>query len=103
MDATILLHNFKPNLTAKTFWEFDLSALDLSDHADSIIVRVFERGSIDEIIETIIYYGEEKCKNVLLNTPYLMEKTMYLAKSIFKITLPQSFKCYTTKQYHPIS
>jgi hypothetical protein len=103
MQATGSLYNFKPNLTAKTFWEFDLSALDLNDHADSIIVRVFERGSIDEIIETIVYYGEEKCKNVLLNTPYLMEKTMYLTKSIFKIPLIQAFKCYTTKQFHPIS
>ncbi len=88
-------------LSNRAFWDVDMSKLDYKAQADAIIVRVFERGSWEDILEVAAYYGNEKVKIALMNAPYLMQKTMLFASNLFKIPL-SSFKCFTTKQYHPI-
>lgn len=88
-------------LSKRAFWDADMLKLDYEKQADAIIVRVFERGSWEDILEVVAYYGDDKVKVALLNAPYLMEKTMLFTSNLYKIPL-SSFKCFTTRQYHPI-
>ncbi len=90
-------------LSEKTFWDINISEMDLEQNAESIIVRIFERGTMDEIVDAYLHYGKEKCVDILLDAPYLMEKTMYLSKAILDISDLNQYRCYTTKQYHPVS
>ena len=80
----------------------DMSKMDYEKNADYIIRKVFDRGSFQDIVETIAYYGDRRIIQALTTAPYLMEKTMVFASKLFNIPI-SSFKCSTTKQYHPIS
>lgn len=88
-------------LSNRAFWDVDMSKLDYEKQADAIIVRVFERGSWEDILEVSAYYKRERIIKALTNAHYLMGKTIEFASKIFKIS-PSSFKCYTTRQYHPV-
>lgn len=88
-------------LSNKAFWDVDISRLDYSRQANYIIRKVFENGSWEDILETTVYYGINKVKEVLTTSTYLKENTLYFA-SLF-LDIPQSqFACYTTTQYHPV-
>jgi uncharacterized protein DUF6922 len=89
------------HLSKQAFWDVDMSKMDYEKQANAIIARVFDRGSWEDIIETTAYYGRSKVISALINADYVMEKTMHFASQMFKIPL-SSFKCYTTKQYHPV-
>lgn len=88
-------------LSDKAFWDVDMNKLDYKRQADAIIVRIFERGSWEDILEVSAFYGRERVIAALVNAAYLMEKTIAFASNIFNIP-PSSFKCCTTKQYHPV-
>ena len=75
--------------------------IEYEQQADAIIVRVFERGSWDDILEVSAFYGKNKVIKALVNAAYLMEKTIVFASNMFHIS-PSSFKCFTTRQYHPV-
>ena len=88
-------------LSNKAFWDVDVSKLDYSLQANYIIRKIFENGSWDDILETTVFYGMNKVRDVLTTSTYLKENTLYFA-SLF-LDVPQSqFACYTTKQYHPV-
>lgn len=89
------------HLSKQAFWDVDMDKMDYKKNADAIIVRVFDRGNWEDILEITAYYDRNKIISALVNADYLMEKTMYFASYMFKVPL-SSFKCYTTKQYHPI-
>jgi hypothetical protein len=89
------------HLSPKAFWDVDMTALDFGKQSDYIIRKVFEHGSWDDILEVTAYYGNEKTATALVNADYLMEKTMILASKIFTVPIT-NFKCFTTKQYHPV-
>ena len=88
-------------LSNRAFWDVDMSKLDYEKQADAIIVRVFERGSWEDILEVSAFYEKERIIKAITNAHYLMGKTIEFASKIFKIS-PTSFKCYTTIQYHPV-
>jgi hypothetical protein len=88
-------------LSNRAFWDVDMSKLDYEKQADYIIRKIFEYGSWNDILEITVYYGIDKIKSVLTTASYLRENTLYFA-SLF-LDIPRSqFKCYTTKQYHPV-
>ena len=89
-------------LSPRAFWDVNMDTLDENKQANWLIVRVFERGSLDDLMEVWAYYGDEKVKTALLAAPYLTEQTWLFAATIFKLN-PADFKCSTTKQYHPIA
>ena len=89
------------HLSSKAFWDVDMSKLDYEKNADYIIRKVFEYGSLEDILELTVYYGKEKVKKVLINSSYLQENTQYFASLFLNIPRHQ-FKCYNTKQYHPV-
>ena len=49
-------------LNPSLFWDINISELSFEDSSDWIIERVFDRGSLDEVISVINYYGKENVK-----------------------------------------
>ncbi len=96
IKATDIIH-----ISPKAFWDVDMSKLDYEKQADYIIRKVFEHGSWDDILEVTAYYGNEKIGKTLTTATYLRENTQFFA-SLFINTPIQQFKCFTTKQYHPV-
>lgn len=89
------------HLSPKGFWDVDMNKLDYDKHSDYIIRKVFDHGSWDDILEVTAYYGNEKISQALTNAAYLRGNTQYFASLFLNIPI-QQFKCYTTKQYHPV-
>lgn len=89
-------------LSPRAFWDVNMDSLDEKEHTDWIIVRVFEWGSFDDLLEVWAFYGDKRVKNALLKAPYLTEQTWLFAASLFKLN-PSDFRCSSTKQYHPIA
>lgn len=89
------------HLSKQAFWDVNMDELDYEGNADYIISKVFDNGNLQDVLEIMAWYGDGKVKNALMNTPYLKETTMVFASKLFNIPI-SSFKCSTTKQYHPI-
>ncbi|MBO9572436.1 MAG: hypothetical protein J7497_09540 [Chitinophagaceae bacterium] len=61
-----------PKLSKRAFWDTDLAALDFNRHAQFIIIRVFERGSEEDQMAILAFYGERAVSDVLKNAPSLL-------------------------------
>ena len=85
------------NLPRHLFWDIDLNTLDYNYHAQFIINRVIERGSIENWKTIKNYYGLEMVKEEILNMRSLHPKTLAFFSTYFKIK-KTNFRCYTTKQ-----
>lgn len=90
-----------PNLPKELFWDIPGQTPDYKNHSEWVIKRVFERGSMEDIAEVIIFYGKEKVKEVLTTTLHLDEDILYMASAILDIPL-KNFLCYSTRQYRKI-
>lgn len=93
--ATIL-----KDLPARLFWDTKLADLDPESHADWIIMRVFDRGTLEDIWKLHSYYGRDKVANVLKNAASLKRSDMYLATLIYRLQ-PADFLCYKQNRFHP--
>jgi hypothetical protein len=92
----------QPLLSAKTLWDIDVSSLNFEDASDWIIERVFDRGSFDEVLSVVKYYGKEEVKHYLKNTPKrLPNHSILLAKAIFGLSFID-FKCLEKKPFQPV-
>ena len=70
--------------------------------ANFIIVRVFERGLMDDFIEVLLMYDKLKIIQALLNASCLTERTLHFAIAYYNLNIID-FKCYGKKQYHQIA
>jgi hypothetical protein len=88
----------KPALSELLFWDSDVNAIDWRAQADSVIVRVLERGNLEDFREIRKFYGDEIIKNAALNARYLSDRTLSFVSFFFE--LPKtSFECYKNRQY----
>ena len=85
----------RPNLRKQIFWDTDMSQLDYEKQANAIIVRVLERGNMDEWSEIKRYYGHEKIKEAAMKARTLSKKTLHFAASLYQIPLTE-FRCYNS-------
>lgn len=92
---------YLPDLPKALFWDIPGQAPDYKNHSEWVIKRVFDRGSMEDIAEIIIFYGKEKVKEVLTTSPHLDEDILYLASAILETPL-KNFLCYSTRQYRKI-
>jgi hypothetical protein len=90
----------KPVFNKRIFWDVDFEKLDYDKKANFVIERVFERGDVDDIRQCRRYYGDEKVKEVLLNTKFLPEHRIYLASAIIDKPI-EEFRCYILRQSNP--
>ncbi len=100
----VLVNTMKtqPVLSSKTLWDIDVSTLNFEDAAEWIIERVFDRGSFDEVLSVLQYYGKEKVEHYLKNTPKrLPNHSILLAKAIFGIKF-NDFKCLEKNPFQPV-
>ncbi len=90
----------KPVFNKRIFWDVDFEKLDYDKKANFVIERVFERGDVDDIRQCRRYYGDEKVRDVLLNTKFLPEHRIYLASAVIDKPV-EEFRCYILRQLNP--
>jgi hypothetical protein len=88
------------NLDKKIFWDVDFGQLDYVQHADWIIVRVFERGDVDDIRQVRRHYGDEVVKKALLNARSFRKARLHLAAAVIDEPI-EKFRCYIEQQSNP--
>jgi hypothetical protein len=77
------------------FWVVSIEKLDISRDKDFIISRMFERGKLDHLLSTIVFYGKDSTGRVLQNNKYLNRSGLFLAHALLGLPL-QDFKAYAT-------
>lgn len=90
----------KPIFDKRVFWDVDFEKLDYDAKASFIIVRVFERGDIEDIRQCRRYYGDDIVKKSLLEAKYIMQSGLYLAAAVIDEPI-QKFRCYILRQSNP--
>ena len=87
-------------LEPKLFWDVDYDALDWERYADWVIVRVFERGAVEDIRQVRRHYGDEKISFALLNAKYILPHRLHLAAAVIDQHI-HNFRCYKLQQLNP--
>jgi hypothetical protein len=82
-------------LRPSLFWDSDLSQIDLEHHAHKIIIRVLERGTLEDWYEIKRIYGKERIKQEALVARSLDKYALAFCSGYFDIPKEQ-FRCYTT-------
>lgn len=91
---------FHPILNKRIFWDVAFDQLDYEADAEFVIIRVFERGDVDDIRNCRRYYGDDRVARALLNAKFLPEVTLYLASAVIDRPINE-FRCYTLRQSNP--
>ncbi len=86
------------NINRKIFWDIDISELNVELHAQFIIKRVIQRGSLEDWIEIKKLYGLNFIKDEILKIRDLDTKTLSFFSKYFEID-KKKFRCYNTKQF----
>ena len=87
------------SLSEKTFWDVEITETDLKNSHEWIINRIFDRGTLDEVLGVINYYGFDFVKQVLITTSdNLPDHAILLARAIFKLN-QSDFKCSERKPF----
>jgi hypothetical protein len=90
----------KPIFHKRIFWDVDFENIDYDAKAAFVIERVFERGDVPDIRNCRRYYGDDKVREVLLNTKFLSLTFLYLSSAVIDRPI-QEFRCYTLRQLNP--
>lgn len=88
----------KPNLSKLLFWDTDVNAINWDLNADAVIVRVLERGNLDDFREIRKIYGDEKIKTAALSARYLSNRTLSFVSFFFELPKTE-FECYKNRPY----
>lgn len=86
--------NLLEQLSKKAFWDVDMKKMDAEKHANYIIEKVFERGSLQDIRTVLRFYSREKISSALLDAVFLFPDTLQFASSLLQIP-KDKFTCYT--------
>ncbi|MBI2271667.1 MAG: hypothetical protein HYU69_15090 [Bacteroidetes bacterium] len=82
-----------PNIRPETFWDTDFSKINFDKQYQSVITRVFNYGTMKDVIEVLKYYKADFVKDILVNTENnLHYNAIDLAKAIFQLK-DSDFKC----------
>ena len=82
------------------FWDSKVENLDFQKHATQIIKRVMMKGSENDILQILHYYGIEKVKKTVTKVRYLDDVTLSFCCTLFDL-IKQDFTCYKHKQSIP--
>jgi hypothetical protein len=81
-----------PDLSGSAFWDIDLGKLDFDRYADFTIVRIFERGTAEDIQEILRYYGKQQIIHSLTHAASLTPRALALGIKLFGLS-PDEFTC----------
>ncbi len=91
----------KPEFSAWLFWDSDKEKLDYDRDKNKIIRRVFDLGLHEDVAEALWYYRHTELVEALTSATYLPQNALLLGKILLELKL-EDFKCYTSKQLHPL-
>jgi hypothetical protein len=91
--------NNKPALPGYAFWDVKPESLDFSRDKGFIISRMFERGTLDDVLSVIGYYGKNDTGKILQTNKYLNRQGLFLAHVLLGLPL-QDFKAYTILKHN---
>jgi hypothetical protein len=91
----------QPQFSPYLFWDSDPEKIDFERDKNKVIRRVFDMGRLDDLGEIMWFYPEETIINALLTADYLPENAIYLASALYHLR-KEDFKCYSSKQFHPL-
>ncbi len=86
-----------PHLSRTAFWDIDFEKLDIDRYADFVIIRIFERGTIQDIEAIINYFGEPRIIKSLTEATSLLPRAFAIAQKLFGLSVNQ-FSCYTPQR-----
>ncbi len=95
--ALVASNKVTPKLSRAAFWDIDLEKLDLERFADFAIIRIFERGTEQDIYEIIRYFGESRIIDSLTHASTLQPRAIAVAQKLFNLSSNQ-FSCFTPSQ-----
>ncbi len=78
------------------FWDVNKASINMVTHRAFIIRRVFELGTLDDLIESLSFYGRDVVKETLLSADSLADNAVDLTTALFQLHLTD-FRCYTSK------
>lgn len=81
-----------PRLSRSAFWDIDLGKLDIERYADFAIIRVFERGTPEDIQEIITYFGKSRISDSLTRASSLQPRAIALGEKLLGLSRNQ-FSC----------
>lgn len=87
----------KSQITKALFWDINFSDIDFTKQKSYIIPRVVDRGTKKDVQLIWNFYGQKTIKEVLLNSRFLEDKTIYFFANLFSIQ-PKDFRAYKIKQ-----
>ncbi len=86
-----------PKLTNKAFWDADMNKIDYDRDREAVILKVFNDGTWNDILEVWNCYGKEVVVETLLSANYLKKAAVNLSSMMFTID-PKRYKCYSKIQ-----
>ena len=87
-------------LNRNLFWDVNYDSIHWDEKYKWVIVRVFERGDVEDIRQCRRYYGNEKVKEALLTAKYISKYVLPMAAAVINKPI-QEFRCYTLQQLNP--
>jgi hypothetical protein len=87
----------KPILSKQAFWDVDMDKIDYKKNARYVIEKIIERGTHDDFLSVLNFYGFEKVKELALQALWLSDISINFCCTLFKVK-PTDFKCYEKKQ-----
>lgn len=87
----------EPVLSDAAFWDIDRNKLDVNRYADFTIIRIFERGTPNDIEEILRYYDKERIIHSLRHAASLKPRAVALGMKLFGLTT-DDFACSKPSQ-----
>ncbi|MCW3788162.1 DUF6922 domain-containing protein [Plebeiibacterium sediminum] len=82
----------RPNVSRRAFWDIDYNTIDWENNSQYLIIKVIERGKLQDLFELIKYYGKEKIKKELIGAQKLPQRTFDFARTYFAVN-KEDFQC----------
>lgn len=90
--STLNSNKSVPRLSHSAFWDIDLSKLDFERYADFTIIRVFERGTQNDIQQIMDYYDKSKIIYSITHAISLQPRAIALGQKFLGLS-PNQFAC----------
>ncbi len=67
------------------FWDVDQTKMSPDVYRSFVIRRVFELGTLDDLIESFSFYGRDTVKKTLISADSLADNAIDLASALFQL------------------
>ena len=86
-----------PHLGKQAFWNTNMESIDYHKHARFVVEKIVERGTHQDFINLLNFYGFEEVKQLVLKASWLSKMSINFCCTLFRVE-PTDFKCYEKKQ-----